>query len=210
MGIWEWLFGDKGRASEEAPAEIVQDQLCIDKAKHQVRIKKGGREIFGWEFFQTALQTGDFSFGRFYLVNEKFHDNTHFAPSLEQAIQWFRGRAAPKDGYLTISWGETVTAQCQICKQTRKLPLKISKVERLVVYADLPQRMEIEGWRVVEVYSEVMGKGTPTKVIYLNKTNPIITWHLPKDKYLCDKCAQRLKELDRANELGQYAVFPLE
>ena len=94
--------------------------------------------------FQTATKPGDLTFGRFFLLNEN-PPKPHFSPSLKEAIAWFTGQSQPKDGYGTIFWGEQVVYECSVYKVGRKMPLRITKVERLMVARSIPTPLDIAG-----------------------------------------------------------------
>lgn len=100
MGILDLLFKSKPPPGEPT-WEIVEKQLSIDHQKYQVRIKKGGGELYTEDFFRAAKKPRDLTFNRFLLLNEK-PPKPHFAPSLQEAVDWFTGRKHPKDGYLSI------------------------------------------------------------------------------------------------------------
>ena len=101
MRMLEKLFGG-GKASEELRSfEVIEDSLSTDLNRYQVRVRKYGREIYAEELFQDAIKPKDLTFGRFYLLNEN-PPKLHFAPSQEKAVNWFKGRDLPKDGYYNI------------------------------------------------------------------------------------------------------------
>jgi hypothetical protein len=77
----------------------------------------------------------------------------------------------------------------------------------LSVYTNTPIYMEIVGWRVIEVASDLMGPGFPSKILDMFTTIPIIKWDSGKSTYICKDCAQRLRELGREAELEEYAIF---
>ena len=192
MGILEFLFKSKP-PPQETTYEIVENHLYIDDQRYQVRIKKAGRELYAEDLFQTAKRPKDLTFSRFYLLNEK-PPKPHFAPSLQQALDWFTGRKQPNDGYGTIWWGDRSTYECAICKVKRVVSLRITQVERLTVALASPTHREIVGWRVVEVESELTGKGIPTKRLDGNNTLPVLKWHKFSNRYLCGRCALHLAE----------------
>jgi hypothetical protein len=194
MGLFKKVFG--GGGAEEPQFEVVENQLCTDLTRYQVRVRKDGQEIYAEELFQAAANPKDLKFGRFYLLNEN-PPKLHFAPSLNQAVSWFRGRDLTKDGYYHIFWGEGITYQCGVCKKESRVPLTITRVERLSVYTSLPNYMAIVGWRVIEVASDLMGLGVPSKILDMFKTKPIIRWDSGKSNHICEDCAQRLSEMRR-------------
>ena len=208
MGILKRFFGSKPPPSEPA-WEIVERQLSVDHQKYQVRIKKGGRELYAEDLFQAAKAPGDLAFSRFFRLNEN-PAKPHFAASLEEAIDWFTGRKHPKDGYNTIWWGDRFTFECAICEAKRVVPLRITQVERLTVTSAIPTPREIVGWRVVEVESELTGKGIPTKKLDNYKTYPVVMWHKFPNRYLCGNCARKLAEVGRGSEVDKAFVFEVE
>ena len=205
MGLLRFLFKPKSPEVEDKP-EIVERKIALGETKYQVIIKIHGREISAKDFFRASLEDKDYSFGRFYFLNEDF-PKTHFAPSLEQAISWFKGKSLPKDGYQTISWGEKVKYGCHLCHASKDFPLRINQAEKVVIFTSIPEYQEIVGWRIIEVEDELLGKGVPTKILDQLKTYPIIKWHSGKKKYLCQNCAAKLAELGRDQELADYVVF---
>jgi hypothetical protein len=204
MGLLKRLFG--GSKPEEHQFEIVENRISTDLTRFQVRVRRNGQEMYAEELFQTAVKPKDLAFGRFYLLNEN-PPRLHFAPSLEKAVHWFKGRDLPKDGYYNIFWGEEVHFKCWVCKKESQAPLTITKVERLAVFTNLPKYMEIVGWRVTEVAADLMGPGIPSKILDMLKTKPIVKWNSGKSKYLCEACAQRLRAMGRDAEVEECIVF---
>lgn len=204
MGLFKKLFG--GGAAVEPQFETVENRISTDLTRYQVRVRKNGQEMYAEELFQAASKPKDLQFGRFYLLNEN-PPKLHFAPTLEQALNWFRGRNLPKDGYYNIFWGEDVKFQCSVCQKESRQPLQITKVERLCVFTNIPMYMEIVGWRVLEVASELMGPGIPSKILDMFKTKPIIKWYNGKSKFMCEGCASRLVAMDRKAEAEEFVIF---
>jgi len=205
MGLFKKLFGGGG-AAEEPQFEIVENNISTDLTRYQVRVRKHGQELYAEELFQAAARPKDLIFGRFYLLNEN-PPKLHFAPTMEQAVNWFKGRNLPKDGYYNIFWGEEVTFQCSVCQKETKQPLNITKVEKLTVSTNIPMYMEIVGWRVIEVACDLMGPGVPSKILDMFKTKPIIKWFNPKTKYMCEGCAHRLMTMGRQGELEEFVII---
>jgi hypothetical protein len=208
MGIFTSWFKPKP-PPEEPTYKIVEKHLSIDNRRYQVRIRKGGREFYVEDLFQTAETPGDLTFGRFILLDEK-PPKPHFAPSLKEAIDWFRGTDHPRNGYDTIWWGDQVTYECSVCKACRKAPLRISQVERLVVASTIPQPMQIIGWRVAEVESPLTGLGIPTRRLEDNKLKTIFVWHQTPNRYLCRMCARKKTAAGRPPDPDEYFVFDME
>ena len=204
MGLFKWIFG--GGGAGEPQFEVVEHKLCTDLTRYQIRVRKHGQEVYAEELFQTAAKPRDLHFGRFYLLNEN-PPKLHFAPSLDEALNWFRGRNLPKDGYYNIFWGDKITYQCGVCQKEARAPLTINKVERLSVFTNIPIYMEIVGWRIMEVATDLMGPGVPSKILDQFKTKPIIIWNSGKSKFICAGCAQHLRDIGREAELEEYAIF---
>jgi hypothetical protein len=208
MGFLKSLF--KSKTPTGGPTyEVVETHLSIDARRYQVRIRKAGRELYAEDLFQTAKKPRDLNFGRFFLVNEN-PPKPHFAPSLTEAVAWFTGQRQPKDGYGTIFWGTEAAYECSVCRACRKMPLRITRVERLTVSSAIPTRMEIVGWRVVEVESALTGKGTPTRRLEDHKLKAIIIWDEAPNQYLCRSCAQKLTAAGRPPDPDNYFIFEME
>ncbi|MFA5109915.1 MAG: hypothetical protein WC443_00765 [Desulfobaccales bacterium] len=180
--------------------------MSVDTRKYKVRVRKAGREYYAEELFQAARNPEDLTFSRFFVLEEN-PVLPQFSPSLQEAVDWFTGRKHPKDGYLTIWWGDKVTYKCSICGAERVVPLRITKVERLTVVSAIPEHREIVGWRVIEVESELTGTGFPTKKLDMFKTLPVLKWHHCPNQYLCRNCAQNLAGVGREREVADYFVF---
>jgi len=206
MGILDFL---KSKAPEKPTYEIVERDLSIDSHRYKVRVIKGGREFYAEEHFQEAQNPDDLRFSRFFILEEK-PVLPHFAPSLKEAVDWFIGRKHPKDGYNTIWWGDRFTYECAICQAKRQVPLRITRVERLTVTSAIPAPREIVGWRVVEVETELTGKGIPTKKLDGYKTLPVVKWHKFPNRYLCGNCARKLAEVGRESEALDAFVFEVK
>jgi hypothetical protein len=208
MVLMNSLF--KTKTSPGGPTyEIVEKHLSVDHQKYQVRIKKGGRELYAEDFFQVAKIPRDLTFGRFFLLNEN-PPKPHFAPSLKEAVEWFTGKKHPKDGYGTLFWGDQVAYECSVCRACRKVPLQITRVERLTVARSIPTSLEIVGWRVVEVESELTGKGTPSRSLEEHKLKAIVRWYEAPTQYLCRSCAAKLTGVGRSPHPAEYFIFDPE
>jgi hypothetical protein len=90
------------------------------------------------------------------------------------------------------------------------VPLRITKVERLVVFATIPAYREIVGWRVMNVESELTGTGVPTKKLELNKIVAVLKWDRFPNEYLSRDCACNLVEVERGSEVTEFFVFEME
>jgi len=74
----------------------------------------------------------------------------------------------------------------------------------------IPTLREIVGWRVIEVESELTGKGIPTKKLDDYKTVPVVKWHEFSNRYLCGNCARKLAEVGRGSEALDAFVFEVK
>ncbi len=70
--------------------------------------------------------------------------------------------------------------------------------------------MQIVGWRVAEVESELTGKGIPTRRLEANKLKPIVIWYDVPNRYLCRSCAQNMTAAGRPPDPANYFVFDVE
>ena len=199
----------KSKAKEVPHPIVVEREIPIVLGRYQVRMKDMGREIYLENFLRSLRKPKDYVFSRFYLVDE--HPlGLQFAPTLEKALDWFKGTKYPKDGYLSIAWGENLTYTCGFCDHKNTEPFQVTKVEKVILSGHSPFPWKMEGWRVSEVEAESMGKGNPSKIIELTKTYPVIKWHSGRNKYICRRCADQFKEISREEEVTDYAIFPCD
>ena len=205
MGLLKKFFGGRN-IPEGSHYEIIENNISTHMTRYQVRVRKPGHEMYAEELFQAATRPKDLIFTRFYLLNEN-PPGLHFAPSLERAVNWFKGRDLPKNGYSNIFWGEEITFQCRVCGKEIRQPLKITKVEKCTVSTTVPMPMEIIGWRVREVACDLMGTGVPVKILDMFETKPNIKWLNPKNKFICEGCAHRLITMGRQAELEEFMIF---
>jgi hypothetical protein len=208
MGILRFLFKSKP-PPRETNYRIVERHLAIDDHRYQVAIRKDQKELYAENIFQAAEKPLDLVFNRLFLLHED-PLKPHFAPSLEEALDWFRGRNLSKDGFGHIWWGDHFVYKCAFCQARRELPLRITAVEHLTVVTASPRSLSMEGWRVIEVETEITGKGTPIKRSDTNITVPTIAWHEVPNRYLCRKCSEKLADAGRGSEAADYFVFDME
>jgi|WetSurMetagenome_2_1015567.scaffolds.fasta_scaffold534113_1 hypothetical protein len=205
MGIWQSLFKSKS-CSGGTTYGIVESHLAVADHRYQVAIKQGKSELYAENLFQAAKKPLDLTFSRFLLLQEN-PPKPHFAPSIKEAVSWFQGRNLPKDGYGHIWWGDKFVLICATCQARRELPLRITAVEHMTVASDIPHSLSIEGWRVIEVETEITGRGTPTKKMDVYTTIPTIAWHQAPNRYLCRKCSEKLAAAGRRSEVADYLIF---
>ena len=186
--------------------ELVERKIPIVLGRYQVRVKHLGREMYLENFLGAGRKPKNLLFSRFHLVDENPF-GLHFAPTFEEALDWFTGRKLPNDGYLSIVWGQNLTCICGFCEYKKTEPLQVTKVEKLILSGNSPFPWEIEGWRVSEIETEEMGKGNPSKIIEITKIYPVIKWHSGKNKYICQRCADQFMKIGRKEELTGYAIF---
>jgi hypothetical protein len=205
MGIFEILFKSKPK---EVFFEEVEHKICLDKSISGIWIKVKGTELNPHDFFELFPKTKDQSFSRFYLTQDD-SIKTHFAPSLDQAISWFKGKSVPRDIYGNIFWGDYVKYPCKLCNVIKQFHLEITKVEKMVLYRNFPDYRELVGWRIIEIHNDSLGAGVPTKYTSL-KTIPIIKWDSDKKQFLCRKCAKKLTDLGSKQELADCVIFDVD
>lgn len=191
---------------KEIPFEVVERKICLDKPVSSLWIRVKGTELNAHEFFESSIKTKDQPFSRFYLIQGD-PLKTHFAPSLEQAISWFKGKSAPRDCFGNIFWGDNVKYSCKLCKVKKQFHLEITKVEKIILYRNFPDYRELIGWRIIEVKNDFLGTGVPTKYIRLNWTIPVIKWDSDIKQYLCQQCATKLVNLGSEEELADCVIF---
>jgi hypothetical protein len=206
MGLLKSFFRPKESLKEEPAFEILQRPVSLDKPQKTAWVKIRGREVSARELLLRSARGRHIVFSRFYLSHGD-PVKTHYAPSLEQAVNWFRGKGLPRDGYGNIYWGSSVVYACRLCQAKKEFRLNISKVEKVVLHINFPEYRDLIGWRVIEVSNDQLGKGIPTRVIRMDKTVPVIEWYFEKNQYLCQRCAQKLAELGRGQEIEDYMLF---
>jgi hypothetical protein len=204
MGILD--FFKSKPPPEEPPYRMFEREWSLNEHKYQVRVRKGGREFYAEDLFKAAATPKDLKFDRFVLLNEK-PAKPHFAPSLQEAVNWFRGRNLSKNGYDHIYWGDKYIYTCAICQARRATPLRITEMEHMTVTTVIPKPLAIEGWRVTEVETELTGKGTPTEKLDIYKTFAVVKWHQAPNQYLCQNCARRLADMGQESKVADYFVF---
>jgi hypothetical protein len=200
------LLKMKLRAKEVPHPELVERKIPIVLGRYQVRVKDLGREMYLEDFLSEGRKPKNKLISRFYLADEQPW-GLHFAPTLEKALDWFTGEKRPNDGYLSIAWGQYLTYICSFCKCNKTQSLKVRKVEKVLLSCNSPFHWEIEGYRVSEIETDIMGKGNPSKLIKCNKIYPIVKWHSGKYEFICQRCADRFEEIGREEEIVDYAIF---
>jgi hypothetical protein len=176
MNIMGILFKPKPK---EVFFEELERKICLDKFKFGILIKVKVNELNPHDFFELFPRTKAQSFSRFYFTSED-PIKTHFAPSLDHAISWFKGKDSPRDGYGNICWGDYVKYPCKLCRVKKQFHL------------------------------DLLGTGVPTKYIRENKTVPVIKWDSGKNQYLCQNCAKKLEEIDSEQKLDDYVIFDVD
>jgi hypothetical protein len=203
MGILDSLFKLMSK-KEEITFEVEALRILIDDCKYGVKIiMRDGTRVSAEDFFKKSK---NFLFSRFFISEEELI-KPQFAPSLEKAIDWFLGKNLPKEGYSNISWGKKIRSQCTFCYRIFYLPFHIKKIESLVIFRKIPDYKEIVGWRVSEVVSELLGKGTPTKYFTINEEHAVIKWDSPQKKIICKRCSDILEKNGREDELENYIIL---
>ena len=183
MGIIDSLF--KSKSKKEPDFEIEKYHILADDCKHRVKIiDSNGDYFYAEEFLKKSKKL---LFSRVFIMGEDLI-RPHFAPSLEEAINWFIGKSFPRNGCRDSSWGLKSNRQCVICDEIIQVPIHIKTIECLTIYKDTPDYREIVGWRVSEVESELLGRGVPTKIFTIHRDHTVIKWNSPKEKFICERC----------------------
>jgi len=191
MGILDLLSKFKSK-KEEASFEIDNCRFSVDDCNNRITvIMRDGTRNNAAEVLKNA---NDLRFIRFFICEEELR-KPQFAPSLEEAIDWFFGKSYPNDGYRLTSWGKSSKMKCTFCESMVIFPFHIKKIERLTIYWQHIDLREIVGWRVSEVESE-FGNGIPTKYFTIRGDHPVIKWDILRKKILCTRCAKQLEEND--------------
>jgi len=105
--------------------------------------------------------------------------------------------------------------QCHYCYVEKTFPVTIKGLERVHVYVEVPQYREVIGYRVYKVFCPVFGEAlvfsnkrfSDTSIhkstILVREGEVLLGW-----TYICARCAARLKELGRQDELSNFRVIP--
>ena len=130
---------------------------------------------------------------------------------------------------------QEVTLTCHFCECTIAVSVRVVSLEKLVAFIDVPEHREIELWHVARVEANYIGTGVPGWSIQ-SRHEPMILWdtyrprghgdwpeqgvmyhgdfwrgHNPLDfshRPACNRCANRLRELGRENEVSDRVIFP--
>jgi hypothetical protein len=201
-GILDFLFKSKSK-EEEIPFEIDRYRISVDDCKYRIKIiMRDGTLTNAADLFKNSKKL---IFSRFF-ISEEGLPKPQFAPSLEEAIDWFIGKGFPKDGDRHTPWGKISQKKCAFCESMVSLPFHIKKVDCLIIYRQVPDHNEIVGWRVSEVES-ALGIGIPTKYFTLDKDHAVIKWNSSKKKIICKRCAERFAENYRKDELDNFIIL---
>jgi hypothetical protein len=104
-------------------------------------------------------------------------------------------------------WRNKQHFKCIYCGHEETLPVKVTKVERLVVYGEIPAYKEVVGWKVSGAECKV------AKCFLIDHTQgdrtPIYTWDyaIEGKKVICKECAERMKGNRKQSELLKYLIL---
>jgi len=201
-GILDFLFQPKSKEGE-IPFEIDKYRISVDDCEYRIKIiMRDGTRTNPADFFKNAKKL---IFSRVFISGEELL-KPQFAPSLEEAINWFIGKGFPKDGDRHTSWGKSSQEKCAFCERLVSLPFHIKKVDCLIIYSQVPDHNEIVGWRVSEVDS-ALGIGIPTKYFTIDKDHAVIKWTPSKKKIICNRCAARFAENYSREDLDNFIIL---
>jgi hypothetical protein len=199
-GISDSFFKSK---EEKIPFEIKEYRISVDDCNNRIKlIMRDGTRTYVRDFFKNSQKL---IFSRFFICEEELL-KPQFAPSLEEAINWFTGKGHPKDGYRLASWKEGSKRKCSFCETTLSLPFHIKKIECLIIYSHIPEPRKMVGWRVSEVESE-LGIGILTKYFTIEGDHPVVKWDSFEKKIICEGCAGRFAENYRQDELDNFIIL---
>ena len=106
-------------------------------------------------------------------------------------------------------WRNTKYFRCIHCDYSETLPVKVTKLERLVVYGQMPDYKEVVGWKVSGAECKI---AKCSLIDYTQeKQLPIYTWDyaIEGKKVICKECAERVKENKnkKESELSNYLIL---
>lgn len=118
-----------------------------------------------------------------------------YQPSFEKALNDWPG------------WRNKQYFACIYCGYSETLPVKVTKVERLVVYGEIPAYKEVVGWKVSGAECKV-AKCSLIDYTQGDRT-PIYTWDyaIEGKKVICKECAERMAENRKQLELSKYLIL---
>ena len=104
-------------------------------------------------------------------------------------------------------WRKNQPFKCIYCERLESLPVKITRVERLVIYSEIPGHKEVVGWKV----SGAECKAAKCSLIdhREGKRVPIYQWDyiIEGKKMVCKECAERIRESRSKAEFSKYVIF---
>jgi len=106
-------------------------------------------------------------------------------------------------------WRNKQLFKCIYCGYSETLPVTATKVERLVVYGEIPAYKEVVGWKVSEAECKV-AKCSLIDHMQVDR-NRIYTWDYAMEgkKVICKECAEQMKENRKLSELSKYLILNL-
>jgi hypothetical protein len=188
MRIFNFLFGPKNQpkgiskesSDENVPSniiqniEIVENKISIEEKAfgeniifqthqgHNVSAREFFLESFDMKYKQFIIQQDniigylkcDSNYGHNDECKIRLVANTKgplppFLPFREQAIEYFYN-----------IWPQSNKIKCYYCHAEKTFPIDIIKMQKLIIFMQIPYKKEIVGWRVSEVNSFV-GTGSP-------------------------------------------------
>lgn len=167
---------------------VEEKRICVDEENPRL---------------PSAISIDDISAKNFLLNENQSFDKIRFEhnlllsyqPSLEKALNdW-------------PDWRNKKSFRCIHCERSKILPVKVTRVERLVVYREIPAYKEVVGWKV----SGAECNGAKCFLVDHTERNQISIyfWNYEREgkKTVCKKCAERMREAQKQAELSNYLVF---
>ena len=107
-------------------------------------------------------------------------------------------------------WRNSQPFKCTLCDSFKFLPVKITRVQRLVVYTEIPRYKEVVGWKVSGAECEAAKCSLIDWT--MAKRIPIYEWdYVTQGKTIvCEPCAQRIRESGKEGKLSECIIVDLK
>lgn len=133
-----------------------------------------------------------------------------YAPNIEWALQVFW--EGHRCYHTTIRWPRRVKVICAYCGAARDLAVKVSRLERLVETREIPEHLEITWWRVAAASCDEIGetafeRGERATWAWEGRVDDPVILLPGGKKSVCRRCACRIIEIGRSEQLEQMVVF---
>jgi hypothetical protein len=236
MGIFDFLFGQKNKKKGTSKKsydenlslnmiqniEILENKISIDDKYFGDKIKFttdqskyiGARtfflESFDMNYKQFIINERDSIIGflKYDLYEPGYESKIDMVPNIKGDLPPFLPFIEQAIGFFHNSWPQSIKIKCYFCHVEKTFLIDIIKVQKLILFMEIPYKKEIIGWRVSEVKS-FMGTGSPVNYAEGWGGNKRYLWQNIFDKKIacCMNCSNKLKELKRPQELLDSLIF---